>query len=129
VALLSNISYYWRIDEVDTLGGTTTGVVWQFHTTPAMKFVIIDPPDTAINTPVAVTIQVQDASNNIVANFQADVTLVLSGSATGGGGVNIVNGVGTLNIQDAVMETVNLSLTDSLATGLNVTSTQSIIFN
>jgi len=129
VALSANTTYFWRIDEVDTLGGTTKGAVWQFSTTQATKFVIIDPPDTPINTPVAVTVQAQDASNNIVTDFQTDVTLVLSGSATGGGVVDIVNGVGILNIQNAVMETVNLSLTDSQATGLNVTSTQSVTFN
>lgn len=128
VALLANTNYFWRIDEVDTLGGTTKGVVWQFSTTLATKFVIIDPPDTPINTPVAVTVQAQDASNNVVANFEADVTLVLSGSATGGGLVNIVNGVGTINIQNTVAEAVTISLTDSQATGLNVTSTQSITF-
>lgn len=129
VALLANTNYYWRIDEVDTLGGTTKGVVWQFSTTPATKFVILGPlPNTPILTPVAITIQAQDASNNVVANFETDVTLVLSGSATGGGLVNIVNGVGTVMIQDAVDEVVTLSLSDTQATGLNVTSTQMITF-
>jgi len=129
VALLANTSYFWRIDEVDTLSGTTKGVVWQFSTTPATKFVILGGlPNTPILTPVAVTIQAQDAANNVVANFEADVTLVLSGSATGGGLVDIVNGVGTLMIQNAVDEAVTLSLSDSQATGLNVTSTQSITF-
>ena len=26
--------YFWRIDTVDSLGGTTRGAVWQFDTMP-----------------------------------------------------------------------------------------------
>src|SRR5439155_20940342 len=57
-----------------------------------------------------------------------DVTLNTSGSATGGGLVDIVNGVGTNNISDQVAQTVNLSLSDSQTTGFNVSSVQDVIF-
>ena len=55
------------------------------------------------------------------------MTLGVSGSATGGGLVDIVNGVGTRQISDAVPETVTLSLSDTQGTGLNVSSTQTVI--
>ncbi|MHC4278155.1 MAG: hypothetical protein ACYSTI_12660, partial [Planctomycetota bacterium] len=58
-----------------------------------------------------------------------DVTLNADGSATGGGVVTIVNGVGTIAISDTVPETVNLTLTDSETTGLDVSSTQDVIFS
>jgi hypothetical protein len=121
--------YYWRIDEVDSLGGTTKGAIWQFDTTPATRFVILDPADVAAGASTLVTIQVQDAGGNVVTNFQADVTLDASGGAAGGGLVDIVNGVGMVLVNSAIPQTVTLSLTDSANSGLNVTSTQDVQFN
>ena len=99
------------------------------NTTPvATKFVIIQPTDGTVGTPSVITVQAEKADDSIDTNYQGDVTLNTTGSATGGGLVDIVNGVGTLNISDTHAETVMLSLTDSQNTNLNVSSTQSLVF-
>jgi hypothetical protein len=53
---------------------------------------------------------------------------VTTGSATGGGSVDIVSGVGSIAINDTVAETVTLTLSDTQGTGLNVSSTQDVVF-
>jgi hypothetical protein len=95
----------------------------------ATRFVIINPADGTVDSPIVVTVQVQDNSGNIDTTYQSDVTLDASGSATGEGLVDIINGVGSLNISDTLSETVNLSLTDSQGTGLDVSSTQDVLFS
>lgn len=94
----------------------------------ATKFVIADPTDAVVGQNRDVTIQAQDDLGRIANSFQQDVTLVASGSVTGEGLVNIVDGVGTITISDTVAETVNLTLLDSQSTGLNISSTQDIVF-
>ena len=94
----------------------------------ATKFVILNPTDTYIGVPSIVTVQAQKADNSVDVNYQNDVTLNADGSATGDGLVTITNGQGTKSIDDAVAETVNLSLTDSEGTGLNCDSTQNLVF-
>src|SRR5438067_13560285 len=79
----------------------------------ATKFVILNPADGTVDAPITVTVQLQDQFGNVVSSgldSDKDVTLNTSGSATGGGLVNIVNGVGTKSLRDQVPETVNLSL-------------------
>src|SRR5437667_9819536 len=64
----------------------------------ATKFVILNPADGTVDAPVVVTVQLQDQFGNLVSSGPdrgKDVTLNTSGSATGGGLVDIVNGVGT----------------------------------
>ncbi len=94
----------------------------------AVQFIIIDPADGIAGSPVTVTIEARKNDATIDTNFQSDVTLAASGSATGGGLVDIINGVGTIEITDAVAETVTLTLVDSETTGLNVSSTQEVVF-
>lgn len=94
----------------------------------AVKFVILKPSDSTVGTPVTITIESQKSNNQVDESYQNDVTLVASGSATGGGLVDIVNGVGTIVINDLVAETVTLSLVDSQSTGLDVSSTQMVAF-
>ena len=89
---------------------------------------ILDPTDGTVGAAITVTVQAQDDSGNVNTSYQTNVTLVTNGSATGAGVVDITNGVGTLDISDAVAETVNLSLTDSETTGLDVSSTQDVVF-
>ena len=96
--------------------------------TGAVKFVILDPNDSIIGVPVSVTIQAQKSNNKVDTNYQDNVTLVASGSATGGGLVEIVNGTGVIEINDNVAEAVTLSLSDTEETGLDVSSTQDVIF-
>jgi len=127
-ALIANTRYFWRIDEVDSLGGTTKGVVWQFDTTPATRFLVLDPADRPVNSPTQVTIQAVDASNNVVTSFNDDVTLNVTGGASGGGLVDIVNGVGSMMVNSTTPQSVLLQLSDGQATGLNITSAQSVIF-
>src|SRR5947199_5412185 len=97
----------------------------------ATKFVILNPADGTVDAPITVTVQLQDQFGNVVTSGldkDKDVTLNTSGSATGGGLVDIVNGVGTKSISDQVAQTVNLSLSDSETTGFNVSSVQDVIF-
>jgi hypothetical protein len=75
-----------------------------------------------------VTVQAQDQFGNVVTSETRDVTLTTSGSATGGGLVGIVNGVGTREVSNTVAETVTLGLSDTETTGLDVTSTQDVVF-
>jgi len=95
-------------------------------TITATRFVIQPVSDSTINIPVTVTIRAEDDNGNVDATYNHNVTLVTSGSATGGGLVTIVNGVGTATINDAVAETISLSLLDSQTTGLNISSSQSM---
>src|SRR3989338_10786848 len=95
--------------------------------TEANRFFIVNPDDSIVGTPVTVTIEAR-RGNNIDTNYQNDVALVTSGSATGGGLVDIINGVGTIQINDLTEETVILSLSDTQSTGLDVSSTQDVIF-
>lgn len=95
----------------------------------ATKFVILEPTGSTVGTPVTVTVEARGADDVVDADYQNDVTLVTSGSATGGGLVDIVNGVGTLSINDSVAETVALSLSDTESTGLDVSSTGGVTFD
>ena len=94
----------------------------------ATKFVILPPTSGSVDAPITVTVQAQKPDNSVDTNYQSDVTLNTTGSATGGGIVDIINGVGTKSISDTVAETVSLSLTDSQSTGLDSSSTQSVVF-
>ncbi len=94
----------------------------------ATKFVILNPTDNVVGNTVTVTVQAEDAGNNVITTYNNNVTLVASGNTTGAGLVNIVNGVGTLDISDQTAETINLTLSDTQATGLDVSSSQDVIF-
>ena len=104
--------------------GTDSVIVIQ----TAVKFVIQPVTGITVDAPAVITIEAQKPDNSVDTNYQNDVTLNTNGSATGGGLVNIINGVGTINISDTVAETVTLSLTDSQSTGLNISSTEQVIF-
>ncbi|MDP3734881.1 MAG: hypothetical protein Q8R39_00430 [bacterium] len=95
----------------------------------AVKFFIVNPDDSTAGVPVTVTVEARKQNNQVDTGYQSDVTLVAGGSATGGGVVDIVNGVGTRQINDLVAETVTLSLSDTETTGLDVSSTQTTIFS
>lgn len=92
------------------------------------KFVISQPANSTVDSYVTVTIQVQDSSGTLVPNYQLDVTLVLSGSAFGGGLVDVVDGTVSVQIRDHVSETVTLRLQDSENTGLDISSVRSVSF-
>jgi hypothetical protein len=92
------------------------------------KFVITDATDGTIDLASMVTIKAFNASDELADTYQQDVTLVTSGGATGGGLINIVNGIGTTTISDNTVESVHLSLQDTESTSLNVSSTKDISF-
>lgn len=94
----------------------------------AVKFVILQPSNSTVGTPVTVTVEARNQNNQVDIAYQNDVTLVTSGSASGGGLINIVNGVGTREINDAVAETIILSLSDTELTDLSVDSTREVVF-
>src|SRR5439155_21198044 len=73
----------------------------------AAKIFILSLHDALPISPVVVTVQLQDQFGNVVTSGpdkDKDVTLNTSGSATGGGVVDIVNGVGTKSISDQVAQ-------------------------
>lgn len=94
----------------------------------ATRFVILNPTNGTVDAPIVVTVQAQDDSGNINTTYQSDVTILATGSASGGGLVDITNGVGTINISDMVAQTVNLTLSDTQLTNLNISSTQNVVF-
>lgn len=109
-------------------GGVSNSAI--FTVAPvATQFVILPPGNGTAGVPVTVTIQAQKSDGSLDANYNNGVTLVKSGSATGGGLVAVTNGVGTSTISDTLAETVHLSLSDTQGTGLAVSSTQDIIFS
>lgn len=95
----------------------------------ATRFTIIKPNDTLVGTNTTVTIRAEDNSGNLETTYNNSVTLVVSGSAVGGGVITITNGVGTKTITDTVAETVILSLLDTASTTLDVSSTQTVTFS
>ncbi|MGQ0826941.1 MAG: hypothetical protein ACT4ON_00965 [Bacteroidota bacterium] len=99
-----------------------------FTLAAATQFVIADPSDSIQGVAVTVTVTARNEFGYIDINYNEDVTLVASGNATGEGLVNIVNGTGTLQINDTTNETVQLSLLDSEDTELDVSSTQEVVF-
>ncbi len=114
--------------------GSEFGISNSFSVSPvpivATKFVINNPLDVQVGQSTTVTIEAVDNSGNRDDTFQGDIILSTSGSATGGGLVDIVNGVGTKVITDPVIETVILSLSDIVPpTTLNFSSTENVVFS
>ena len=109
-------------------GGTSNAQTFTITVITPTKFVILPPTNGTVDAPITVTIEAQNNAGTVAATYQQDVTLLKSGSATGGGLVNIINGVGTTTVSDMVAETVHLSLSDTQGTGLDVSSTQDVIF-
>jgi hypothetical protein len=96
----------------------------------AVKFIFANvPTNTTAGSAVTVNIYAVDSSNNIYPLFGGGITVTTLGSATGGGLVNIVSGVGTTTITDLIAETVTLGFSDTQNTGLGVGATSPIIFN
>ena len=109
-------------------GGTSNAQTFTINEA-ASKFVIVDPGAGTVGIPKVITIQAEDTNNQLAATFSGGVTLVASGtSITGGGLVNLVNGVGTTTISTNIVQTVALSLSDTQATGFDVSSARSVTF-
>ncbi len=120
-----------------TITGTYTGGVITNSTGltvthgAANKYVIINPTDGTVDAAIEVTVQLQDADGNLITTGPAkdvDVRLVSGSNSFNFGVVDISNGVGSRYISDHVAETVGLSLTDIQVIGLDVSSTQNVVF-
>ncbi|MEK7690429.1 MAG: hypothetical protein AAB425_05350, partial [Bdellovibrionota bacterium] len=109
------------------LNVTATHVV-TFAPSTATKFLLTAPGSIGTTSSGSVTVKAYDSYNNHVPTYGSDVSLTISGAATGAGLVDLVNGVGTKTIADSTAETVTVGLSDSQATGLAVTSTASVTF-
>jgi hypothetical protein len=92
------------------------------------SIVILPPLDGIVDTNITVTLHALDQYKNIVTQEGRSVTLVSSGSSTGGGVATFTAGVTQKRITDSVAETITLSLLDSSNLGVNIVSTQTIVF-
>jgi hypothetical protein len=96
----------------------------------AVKFIFENiPASTTVSVPATFNIYAVDSLNTLYPSFNGAVTVTTSGSATGGGLVAIVNGVGTTTVTDTAAETVALGLRDTENTGLGVVTTAQIAVN
>ena len=108
------------------VGPSSFAVVSAPSPTPTVgNFVISAVSSAQAGAPKVVTVTAEDQSNQILSSFNGTVTLAATGSATGAGVVNLINGVGTLTLTDNVAETSTLSLSDTGGTGYAVSSTAS----
>jgi hypothetical protein len=109
---------------------TDDGQSIQFVAGGAYQFVIDQTITSAtVGTSAEITVRVRDYTNTVDAtDYQGSITLVSTGSTTGEGLVNIVNGVGSINITNTIAEAVALSLTDSAGSSLDSSSSLSFTF-
>ncbi len=94
----------------------------------ATRFFIEKPQGVAPGESASVVVRAVDQNNNTVLSYQDDVSLSSSGSATGDGVVDIVNGVGTIVISNTARETVTLSLSASSGSITDVSHTTTLSF-
>jgi len=118
---------------VTRTGGTEIGVSNSFNVSPlpivATKIIIINPSDVQVGSYTVVTVEAVDDLGNRDDTYNGNINLFASGSATGGGLVNIVNGAGTRTLTDTNVETVILSLSNiTPPVTLDITSTQDVVF-
>jgi len=99
-----------------------------FSIAPASKIVILPVNPSIQGTPVTVEIRVFNSFDLLISDWNIGVTLFASGNATGAGVVQISGGIGTIEINDLVKETITLTLQDTEGTGLDITSSQNIEF-
>ena len=95
----------------------------------AVKFVFANVPATAAaGDTVTFNVEAVDSFGTIDTSFNQDVTVTKTGSASGGGLVDIVNGITATTITDVAAENVTLGLQDTQSTGLGVTDVKTIAF-
>eukprot|EP00729_Bicosta_minor_P004230 gene4230-26965_t len=102
-----------------------------------VEYFIVDPSDGSPADPTVpgstdntldITVQARDQYENVATTQEADVTVVLSGTARFHNGevAQITGGTGIVTIKDTVAEIVTVSLQDTANTGLDVFSTQQV---
>ena len=99
-----------------------------FVTGASVKFAIESIPTIAVGKFGKVSVNALDQYGNVAFSENRDVEAVASGYAIGAGTVSIQNGAGFFYITDQTIENVTISLLDSFATGLDVSSTQVVSF-
>ena len=72
----------------------------------ASHYVIVNPTDGDVDAPITVNIRAEDPHGNLVTSHSTDVTLNVSGSASGAGVVDINTGTGSMSISNTVAETI-----------------------
>jgi len=121
-------------DSRGSIGDITSTADIIFSNLVATKFVILNPVDSTVGIPTLVRIQAQSAGSVLVATYQNDVDLVSDGNSVIGGigqiyTINIVNGEGSVLINDLTFETVNLSLANPQGTIGDATSVEDVVFD
>jgi hypothetical protein len=95
----------------------------------ATRYVIVTSAEATADTPHVVVVQAKDGSGNVILGENRDVTLLSTGSVSGWGVVNIMNGQGSTFLESRnAGSSVTLTLSDTLLTGLDVTSSQTVGF-
>jgi len=115
----------------DATDGVTVGAATIF----ANKFIITGVDSADLGSTIHLTVKAIDANLDTQSNFQQDVTVQLSGGGriTPGDAqqmlIDIVNGVGSLDITSTSTGLVMVSLSDTEGTGLDISDTKEILFN
>jgi hypothetical protein len=110
----------------DVYGGDAYG--GDAASTTAARIEIVAPMYAAVGDAVTASLRALDAVGGHVPDFSGNVTLLVTGSATGQGLVAISSGTGNASISDSVAETVTLSMADSAGLGIDVSHTTTITF-
>jgi hypothetical protein len=90
--------------------------------------VILNPVDGTVDNVIPITIQALDQYGNIVLNFNSGIILSTSSLTAPGALVSISNGQAVYNLHDTKHEVVLLSLLESSPSGLDISSTQDVLF-
>jgi hypothetical protein len=135
VTILSNTAQIIELSLSDTNGtGLDVSSVQniEFLDIVASYIEMLDPDDSIQGTPSIVTIRALNPAGLLDVSFNCTVTLIATGSAIvpNGGVISIVDGIGTIEVNNNAAETVQLSLTDSGGTGLDLSlAIQDLIFD
>lgn len=89
---------------------------------------IVAPAYATVGQQVVVTLYALDDADDVVQAFSGSVELAVSGSATGGGLVELTGGAGIAQITDGVAETVTLSMKDTKGLGIDVSDSAKTAF-
>jgi hypothetical protein len=115
-------------DQSTTLNVESTQSVKYYWGAPKF-FIVRNPGSGTLRSQLPVTVEVQDAYENVVESETCEVTLTVTGSVSPSTQtVNIIEGSGTVNVLDTVLETVTISVVDDFTLGYDVSSTRTVEF-
>ena len=116
------------LDQANTLLDVSSTQTVNFASGATVAVIILNPIDGFVGTQVRVVLHALDQYQNIVTQESRSITLVLSGTATGGGVLQFNAGVINTFISDANPETVALSLANRPSASVDISSTQDVVF-